>query len=114
VPLLAIQGGRQMYAVIELGGKQQLVKKGDVIEVEKLEIDDGKDMTVENVLLVCDGDKVEIGQPFVKGAQVVVTIIQQTKADKTIAFKYRRRKASHTKKGHRQKLTEIKIKDITL
>jgi large subunit ribosomal protein L21 len=103
-----------MYAVIELGGKQQLVKKGDVIQVEKQEVDDDKDIIVENVLLVGDGEKLEIGQPFVKGAKVVATVVKQIKGEKTIAFKYRRRKSSHTKKGHRQKLTELKIKDISL
>ncbi len=101
-----------MFAVIELGGKQQIVKEGDIITVEKQEIADGQELKIENVLLVAKDDKIEVGQPFVKGASVSAIILKQTKGEKTIAFKYRRRKSSHTTKGHRQKLTQIEIKKI--
>ncbi len=101
-----------MYAIIELGGKQQLVKIGDIITVEKQEIEDGKSFTVENVLLTVDDDKIKVGTPFVKGASVEAKVLKQTKGPKLVAFKYRRRKASHTKKGHRQKLTELEITKI--
>jgi large subunit ribosomal protein L21 len=101
-----------MYAVIELGGKQQLVKIGDVITVEKQEIEDGKSLVVDKVLLTVDDDKINVGTPFVKGAVVEAKVLKQTKGPKLVAFKYRRRKASHTKKGHRQKLTELEITKI--
>jgi large subunit ribosomal protein L21 len=101
-----------MYAVIELGGKQQLVSVGDKILVEKQEIEDGKNLIVENVLLTVDDDKVSVGAPYVKGATVEAKVLKQTKGPKLVAFKYRRRKSSHTKKGHRQKLTELEITKI--
>jgi large subunit ribosomal protein L21 len=101
-----------MYAVIELGGKQQLVKIGDIILVEKQEIEDGKNLVVENVLLTVDDDKINVGAPYVKGATVEAKVLQQTKGPKLVSFKYRRRKSSHTKKGHRQKLTELEITKI--
>jgi len=103
-----------MYAVIELGGKQQLVKVGDVITVEKQEIEDGQSLVVENVLLTVDDDNINIGTPYVQGASVEAAILKQTKGPKIVSFKYRRRKASHTKKGHRQKLTELEITKILL
>ncbi|MCX5707637.1 MAG: 50S ribosomal protein L21 [Candidatus Omnitrophica bacterium] len=101
-----------MYAVIELGGKQQLVSVGDKILVEKQEIEDGKSLLVENVLLTVDEDKISVGAPYVKGASVEAKVLKQTKGPKLVAFKYRRRKSSHTKKGHRQKLTELEITKI--
>ena len=101
-----------MYAVIEVGGKQQLVKKGDIVTVEKQEIEEGKSITVDKVLLTADGDKINVGTPYVKGAAVEAKVLRQTKGPKVVAFKYRRRKASHTKKGHRQKLTELEITKI--
>jgi large subunit ribosomal protein L21 len=101
-----------MYAVIELGGKQQLVSVGDKITVEKQEIEDGQKLVVENVLLTVDDDKIKVGSPYVNGASVEAKVLKQTKGPKLVAFKYRRRKASHTKKGHRQKLTELEIVKI--
>jgi large subunit ribosomal protein L21 len=101
-----------MYAVIELGGKQQLVSIGDKILVEKQEIEEGKKLVVENVLLTVNDDQISVGTPYVKGASVEAKVLKQTKGPKLVAFKYRRRKASHTKKGHRQKLTELEITKI--
>ncbi len=101
-----------MYAVIAVGGKQQLVKIGDVITVEKQDVEDGKSFAVEKVLLTVDDDKINVGAPYVKGAIVEAKVLKQTKGPKVISFKYRRRKASHTKKGHRQKLTELEITKI--
>ncbi len=103
-----------MYAVIEVGAKQYKVETGDVIEVEKLEGDNGKDITLDKVLLVSGEDKVEVGTPYLKGAKVAATLVAQTKAEKVVSFKYRRRKSKDWTKGHRQKLTTIKIGKITL
>ena len=103
-----------MYAIIEVGAKQYNVKKDDVIAVEKLEYEDGKEIILDKVLLVSKGDTIEVGKPYVKGAGVRVEVLEQTKGVKTVSYKYRRRKASHWKKGHRQKLTRIKVKEILL
>ncbi len=101
-----------MYAVIEVGATQFNVKKGDVIEVNKIDIKDGKDISIDKVLLLSKDKKVEVGQPYLKGVKVSAEVLGQVKADKAISFKYRRRKSSHWKKGHRAKLTSLKIKDI--
>jgi large subunit ribosomal protein L21 len=102
-----------MYAIIEVGAKQYLVKKGDIIEVEKLVAQDGKEITLGKVLLTAKEDKIEVGKPYLKEAEVKATVLKQVKAKKVISYKYRRRKASHWMKGHRQKLTRVQIKDIT-
>jgi large subunit ribosomal protein L21 len=101
-----------MYAIIEVGGKQHIVKKGESIVVEKQEAEEGKDITLNKVLLVASDDKTEIGQPYLKGAAVIACVLKHIKGDKVVSFKYRRRKSSHWKKGHRQKLTRIQIKEI--
>jgi large subunit ribosomal protein L21 len=101
-----------MYAIIEVGAKQYNVKKGDIIEVEKQEAKEGKELKLDNVLLVSKDKKVEVGQPYVKGARVEAEVLKHIKARKVISFKYRRRKSSHWKKGHRQQLTRLKIKEI--
>jgi large subunit ribosomal protein L21 len=103
-----------MYAIVELGAKQYNVKKGDIIEVEKIEVEDGKEIVLDKVLMVVSDDKVEVGRPYLKEAKVTVEVLKQVKDDKKVSFKYRRRKSSHWKKGHRQKLTSLKIKDIKI
>ena len=102
-----------MYAIIEVGGKQVSVKKGDVIQVEKIEQDDDSVVTFDKVLLV-GGEKAYIGTPYVAMAKVEAKLVRQMKAPKVISFKYRRRKSSHSKKGHRQKLTVLSISGITV
>ena len=103
-----------MYAIIEVGGKQYYVQKGDVIEVEKQATKDGHEITVNKVLLISKDKKVEVGQPYLKEAKVVAMVLGQTKGEKVISYKYRRRKSSHWKKGHRQQLTRLEIKEIDL
>ncbi|MDI6606552.1 MAG: 50S ribosomal protein L21 [Candidatus Omnitrophota bacterium] len=103
-----------MYAIVEVGAKQYSVKKGDIIDVEKQDILPGKDITLDKVLLASKDKKVELGQPYLKSAKVCATVLEQIKADKVVSYKYRRRKSSHWKKGHRQQLTRIKIKDIEI
>ncbi len=103
-----------MYAIIEVGAKQYNVKKDDIIEVNKMVAEKGDNIVIDKVLLVCKDKKVEIGTPYVKGAKVEAVVFAQSLGEKTIAFKYRRRKSSHWTKGHRAKLTELKIKSIDL
>ena len=103
-----------MYAIVEVGAKQYNVEKDDIIQVDKQVVDKGKVIILDKVLLVSKDKKVEIGQPYVKGAKVEATVLRQSKGEKTTAYKYRRRKSSHWEKGHRAQLTELKIKSIEL
>ncbi|MDD4938580.1 MAG: 50S ribosomal protein L21 [Candidatus Omnitrophica bacterium] len=103
-----------MYAIVEVGAKQYNVKKGDTIEVEKLEGKEGKEISLSKVLLLSKDKKVEIGSPYIKEAKIEAQILGQIKGEKVVSYKYRRRKSSHWKKGHRQQLTRLKIKDIIL
>jgi large subunit ribosomal protein L21 len=101
------------FAVIKTGGKQYKVSEGDIFDIEKVEIEDGKDIDFE-VLLVADGDKVEVGQPNVKEAKVKAKVVSQEKADNVIVFKYKKRKNYRKKTGHRQKLTKVQIEKISI
>lgn len=101
-----------MFAVIRTGGKQYKVQQNDIIEVEKLEIEDGASITIDDVLFVNDGKAAKIGSPTVKGASVTATLVKQKRADKIVIFKKKRRQNYRRKKGHRQHLTVLKITDI--
>jgi large subunit ribosomal protein L21 len=103
-----------MYAVIETGGKQYRVEVGTQLEVELLDVEPGKTITLDRVLLVADGDQASIGQPVVSDAQVSAEVVSQIRGPKTISFKYRPKARSRVKKGHRQELTVLRISDIVL
>ena len=103
-----------MYAIVELGAKQYVVKKDDIIEVEKLDFPDGKEIALDKVLLVSKEKKIEIGKPYLKEAKVSAVVLEQAKGEKVISYKYRRRKSSHWTKGHRQQITRLKIKEIAI
>lgn len=101
-----------MYAIVETGSKQYKVQKGDVFEVERLDVEPGKDLKLDKVLLCSKGKSVEIGKPYIKDANVVCEVVSHLRGDKVFAFKYRRRKNSRKKIGHRQELTKLKVKEI--
>ena len=103
-----------MYAIIDVGSKQYSVTKDDVIEVNKLVVAKGDKVSIDKVLLISDGKKIEIGQPYIPGAKVEAVVVKQMLGEKTTAYKHRRRKNSHWEKGHRAQLTELKIKAIVL
>jgi large subunit ribosomal protein L21 len=103
-----------MYAVIETGGKQYRVEVGTELEVELLDVEPGKTITIERVLLVADGDEAAIGRPLVVDAAVSAEVVRQARGPKLISFKYRPKARSRVKKGHRQELTVLRISDITL
>ena len=103
-----------MYAIIESGGKQYTIKQGDRIRVEKLEGSAGENITINAVLAVNDGERMVTGSPYVPGASVVGKVLAQEKADKVIVFKYKRRKDTKKKKGHRQLYTELLVEKIDL
>ncbi|MFA6431068.1 MAG: 50S ribosomal protein L21 [Candidatus Margulisiibacteriota bacterium] len=100
-----------MYAIIETGGKQQVVYPGDILDVELIE--EKEKVTFTNVLLFADGDKVEIGTPYVKGAKVSATVLSpMIKDDKVTTFKYKNKTNYHRTIGHRQRYTRVKIEEI--
>ena len=103
-----------MYAVIKTGGKQHRVSEGDVIAIEKINGTKGDAVVFDQVLVVEKEGDVRIGQPIVAGATVTGEIIAQTKGPKVIIFKMKRRKGYRKKTGHRQLLTSMKIKEITI
>ena len=101
-----------MYAVIKTGGKQYKVTEGDVLRVEKLNAEVNTTVELTEVLLVANGDNVKVGTPVVAGAKVVVEVLSQGKGPKVVNFKYKPKKASHRKRGHRQLFTEVKVTSI--
>ncbi|UCC40980.1 MAG: 50S ribosomal protein L21 [Candidatus Aminicenantes bacterium] len=102
-----------MFAVIKTGGKQYRVQVGDILQIEKLIVEEGQKVTFDQVLLIEDNGKTLIGTPFVEDAQVTGEIIENFKDKKVIVFKKKRRKQYKRKRGHRQELTRIKIDEIT-
>ncbi|MDB6033523.1 MAG: rplU [Verrucomicrobiales bacterium] len=103
-----------MYAVIEIVGKQYRVTAGTILEVDRLEAEAGKTVTVDRVLLTSNDGKLNLGNPTVSKASVVVDVIEHLRGEKKIAFKMKRRKGYHRTVGHRQELTRIKVAEINL
>ncbi len=101
-----------MYAVIATGGKQYKVAKGETLRVEKLDGEEGATVKLDRVLMIADGDKVQIGTPTLDKASVTAKITAQGRGDKVEIIKFRRRKNSRTQAGHRQSYTEIEVTDI--
>ena len=101
-----------MYEVIKTGGKQYKVSEGETLKIEKLEVDPGKKVTFKEVLMVADGDNVQVGLPLVEKASVEAKVISQGKGKKLNILKFRRRKNSMKQQGHRQLFTEIEIGKI--
>ena len=100
------------YAVFKTGGKQYRVRKGDVIDVEKLDAEAEKEVSFDEVLLVSSGSKTTVGAPFVDGAKVTARVVEQFRGKKGIAFKFKRRKGYHKTKGFRRHLTKLEITGI--
>ena len=101
-----------MFAIVKTGGKQYRVQKDDVIKVEKLDAEAGATLTLDQVLLVGEGEKSTIGAPLVAGAAVVVEVVEHTRGPKIIIFKKKRRQNYRRRKGHRQDLTVLRITEI--
>src|SRR5258706_12506314 len=99
-----------MYAVLETGSKQYRVVVNDTLQVERLEVEAGKPVTFDRVLLVNNDGKVTVGSPTVANASVVADVVEHKRGEKKIAFKMKRRKGYHKTIGHRQELTWVKIK----
>ncbi|PWR21712.1 50S ribosomal protein L21 [Zavarzinia compransoris] len=103
-----------MFAVIKTGGKQYKVAENEVITVERLEGEAGSTISLDQVLLVGEGENVTVGAPVVAGATVTAEIVGQARGPKLIVFKKRRRQNSRRKNGHRQDLTVLKITSIAV
>jgi len=101
-----------MYAIIETGSKQYPVKKGDVIDVELLDTEEGKPVEFTNVLFVNDGKAAKVGAPYVNKSVVKGELLIDAKGPKVISFKYKQRKGIRRKVGHRQKYHRVKITEI--
>ncbi|MBR6013711.1 MAG: 50S ribosomal protein L21 [Selenomonadaceae bacterium] len=101
-----------MYAIIKTGGKQYKVEEGKEIIIEKLEVEEGGDVTFNDVLSIVDGENVRIGQPNVDGAKVFAKVVKNGKGPKIRIFKYKHKTNYHRRAGHRQPFTKVKIEKI--
>lgn len=101
-----------MYAIVEMAGQQFKVAKDQKVYVHRLQVEEGKKVTFDNVLLLSDGSNVTIGAPAIDGAAVEAKVVKHLKGDKVIVFKKKRRKGYRVKNGHRQQLTELIIEGI--
>ena len=100
------------YAIVECGGKQYKAVEDAAIEVDLMDVDPGKKVTLDSVLLVADGEKVSVGAPMVKGAKVEAEVLEHIKGPKLVIFKYRPKQRYRVKTGHRQQYTRLEVKKI--
>ncbi len=103
-----------IYAIVKTGGKQYRVAEGDTLQVEKLEVKSGDEVKLDEVLFAKGDGKSLAGRPHVLGASVTAQVIRQLRAPKLIVFKMRQKKVYKKTQGHRQWLTELRIKQISL
>ncbi len=101
-----------MYAIIETGGKQYKVSEGDTIFVEKLGVNAEETVTFDKVMAVGSGEGLKVGAPYVDGATVSAKVVAEGKGKKVIVFKYKPKKGSAKKQGHRQPFTKVVIEKI--
>ncbi len=103
-----------MYAIIRSGGRQYRAEVGATIDVEKLPFAENEAITIDDVLLISNGDNTVIGAPQVEGASVQATVVKQFRGKKIIVFRYRQRNSYKRKTGHRQYYTRLRIDGITV
>ncbi len=101
-----------MFAIVETGGKQYKVAPGQKLKVEKLNAEPGASLSLDKVLLVADGDNVQVGAPYVSGAKVESKVLSQGRHDKKIVFKYHSKTRYRKKKTHRQPYTELEVVSV--
>lgn len=102
-----------MFAVVQIGSAQFKVSEGDIIDADRFQDDKGTSVTLDKVLVFANGSDVRIGQPYLKDVKVQAKVVRHLKDDKVTAFKYRNRKDSASKIGHRQRLTALSIEKIS-
>ena len=103
-----------MYAIIKTGGKQYRVEAGLKLKIEQVPADIGSELSIDQVLMVADGDNISVGKPLLDGASVQATVLEQGRHAKVRIFKMRRRKHYQKHQGHRQNYTEIQITGISV
>ncbi|RMF63617.1 MAG: 50S ribosomal protein L21 [Bacteroidetes bacterium] len=103
-----------MYAIVEIAGKQFKVRENDKLYVPRQQADVDTTLTFDRVLLVSNGDEIQVGTPVVEGATVEARVLDHVKADKVLVFKKKRRKRYKVKRGHRQPYTQIEIRSVSL
>ena len=103
-----------MYAIIRSGGKQFRAEPGKTLRIPSLDIDPGQEVRFEEVLLGANDDDIKVGAPLLSGAAVTGEVVAHGKGEKIIVFKFKRRKNYRRKQGHRQKYTEVRIREINL
>ena len=101
-----------MYAVVEISGKQQIVRPDEILKVDRLTGNAGDSITINNVLALGEGESISFGNPYIEGASVVFEVLENKKDKKVIVFKKKRRKRYEVKRGHRQHLSVVKVKEI--
>ncbi len=101
-----------MYAIIETGGKQYKVESGDVIYIEKLNVEADEKVTFDKVLAIGGKDGIKVGDPYIKGAKVPAKVIKNGKGKKIVVFTYKPKKNEKRKMGHRQPYTKVEIGTI--
>ena len=103
-----------MYAIIEACGKQYKVVEGETVYFEKLDAEEGKKVTFDNVILVSNDKDIQVGNPYVKGVKVEGKVVAHGKGKKIVVFKMKAKKNERTKQGHRQPYTKVEITKIKL
>ena len=103
-----------MYAVIEAGGKQHKVELGQTLEIDLMQEESGVEHAFETVMLYVDGEDVQVGQPYIENAKVIAEIVEEVKGEKVSILRFRRRKHSMRKTGHRAKHSQVEIKNIKI
>ncbi|GAA6203925.1 50S ribosomal protein L21 [Colwellia sp. 1_MG-2023] len=101
-----------MYAVFQSGGKQHRVTEGQTVRLEKIELEVGASVDFDNVLMIADGENINVGAPYIAGGKVTAEVVTQGRGDKIKIVKFKRRKHSRKQAGHRQWFTEVKITGI--
>jgi|SRR4249920_198928 len=103
-----------MYAIVSINGVQTRVEPNEVVEVPRLQGEPGSQVTFDNVLLVGDGDRISVGRPFVKGAQLTVELVEHFRGPKLRVFKFKRRREYRRRHGHRDERTRLRVTAITV
>jgi large subunit ribosomal protein L21 len=103
-----------MYAVIEISGKQQIVRQDEIIKVDSVKAEKGATVTINKVLAYGEGEKLNLGNPYLEGASVDLEVLENKKDKKVIVFKKKRRKRYEVKRGHRQHLSVVKVTRINI
>jgi len=103
-----------MFAVVEIAGHQYKIEKNTEFDVNRLDAKVGKDFKVKNVLLYADSKHIDVGTPYLKNVEIVCDVVKELRGKKIIAYKYKKRKDMRRKKGHRQDLTRLKVKEIKI